>query len=104
MRSATGAAPLAGIRDGAYTISSAISPPESPRGHLSPPAMPVLPDTLSRQTTPTFGARRHRSAGFTLVELLVVILILGVLMAITVAIVTRIRDRKSTRLNSSHLV
>jgi len=92
MRSATGAAPLAGIRDGAYTIRSAISPPEPPRGHLSPPAMPVLPDTLSRQTTPTFGARLHRSGGFTLVELLVVILILGVLMAITVAIVTRVRS------------
>ena len=36
-------------------------------------------------------ARRHGGAGFTLVELLVVVLIIGVLISITIAVVSRVR-------------
>jgi prepilin-type N-terminal cleavage/methylation domain-containing protein len=53
--------------------------------------MPVLPDTLRPPPTPVVGPHSHQSSGFTLVELLVVIVILGVLMGITIAVVTRIR-------------
>jgi prepilin-type N-terminal cleavage/methylation domain-containing protein len=92
MRSVSERIRLAAVEDGAYTMPSAISPRLRPRGHLSPQAMPCSPDTLSRKTTSAFGARARRSGGFSLVELLVVILILGVLMGITIAVVTRVRS------------
>ena len=48
------------------------------------------------------GPGNRRQRGFTLIEIMVVIAILGILAALIVPKIMSRPDRKSTRLNSSH--